>query len=120
MKSHLHINKHTRARARTHIHTHALHMFGIINMVAGCESRARGGEKGRERVGGSERKGEKERQISDDFFILPYSSSMREDIIRDRAFHRQKQTLYNPRLVVFHPPTDRSNNDEMVHPFSSH
>lgn len=120
MKSHLHINKHTHARAHTHRHTLVLHMFGIINMVAGCESRARGGEKGRERVGGSERYGEKERQISDDFFILPYSGSMREDIIRDRAFHRQKQTLYNPRLVVFHPPTDRSNNDETVHPFSSH
>lgn len=40
---------------------------------------------------------------------------MREDIIRDRAL--QKETLFNPRLVAFHP---RSNENNETDPSLSH
>ena len=95
MESRTHINTHTHACACT-----AYYEYGGRVRIA----RARGREKGRERVGGSERRGEKERQKSRAIicFILPNSSSMQEDVIRDRE-HRQKETLRNPRLVAFHP-----------------
>lgn len=93
-------------------------MSGIIDEVQGA-NHARGGEKGWERVGGSERFfGEKERRnIERFFFFIRYSisSSMRGDIIRDRAL--QKETLFNPRLVAFHP---RSNKNNETDPSLSH
>lgn len=85
---------------------------------AGCESR---GEKGRERVGGSERYGEKKRRnIERFFFFIRYSvsSSMREDIIRDRAL--TKGNTFQPSSRCFPPSFDRSNENNETDPSLSH
>lgn len=92
-------------------------MPGIINEVQGANHAERKGGREWEGVSVTVRKRD---EISNDFFFIRYSvsSSMREDIIRDRAL--TKGNTFQPSSRCFPPSFDRSNENNETDPSLSH